>query len=183
MSKSISTKKLYQLDESSLVEFVERYRAPLLYFVTGFLGDLAEAEDVVSETIVKLLVKKPFLREEGGLKTYLYKTAKHFAIDRLRKRKRERQYLETATRLADSEILYIDEQLATTEEKQVLVAALRLLTPEYRQVLYFYYFEDLSIAKICQILKKSKKQVYNLLARAKAALSVILTKEGVRNEI
>ena len=179
----LSRKKLYKLDEKSVLELIERYRAPLLYFVTGFLGEVAEAEDVVSETVVKLLVKKPLLRNEYALKTYLYTTAKHFAIDRLRKRKREKGYLERAVRLADAEIDYIDEHIGTTEEKLLIAAALRALAPEYRQVLYFYYFEDLSIAEICKILGKSKKQIYNLLARAKAALSVILTKEGIRDEI
>ena len=179
----LSRKQLYRLDENAVAELVERYRAPLLYFVTGFLGEAAEAEDVVSETIVKLLVKKPLLRSENALKTYLYKTAKHLAIDRLRKRKREKQYLANFVRLAESGIVYIEETLGTTEEKQLLLAALRSLAPEYRQVLYFYYFEDLSIAEICKVLGKSKKQVYNLLARAKAALSIILTKEGVRDEI
>ena len=178
-----SRKQLYRLDESTVLELIERYRAPLLYFVTGFLGEVAEAEDVVSETVVKLLVKKPLLHSESALKTYLYKTAKNLAIDRLRKRKREKQYLETAVRLAESGIAYIDEKLGTTEEKQLLVACLRTLPSEYRQVLYFYYFEDLSISEICKVLGKSKKQVYNLLARAKAALSVILTKEGICDEI
>ena len=179
----LSRKQLYRLDETAVEGLLERYRAPLLYFVTGFLGEIADAEDVVSETIVKLLVKKPLLYSEKGLKTYLYTTAKHLAIDYLRKRKREKNYVENAARLTESEIVYIDEQIGNTEEQQLLAVALRSLSPEYRQVLYFSYFEDLSISEICKILGKCKKQIYNLLARAKATLSTILTKEGIRDEI
>ena len=175
----LSRKQLYRLNEHAVEELVERYRIPLLYFVTGFLGDFADAEDVVSETIVKLLVKKPMIRNENGLKAYLYTTAKNLAIDRLRKRKREKQYFEKTIRLAEAEIDYIDERLGRTEEEQ----RLRSLSPEYRQVLYLSYFEELSVAELCKILGKSKKQIYNLLARAKAALSQILEKEDTQDEI
>lgn len=73
--------------------------------------------------------------------------------------------------------------MGKTEEKQTLLSALRLLTSDYRQVLYFYYFEDLSIAQICKILHKNKKQICNLLARAKTALSTIITEGGTGDEI
>ena len=182
MSNS-SREQLYRLDEKAVEELVERYRIPLLYFITGFLGELTDAEDVVSETIVKLLVKKPLLRNEKALKTYLYTTAKHFAVDRLRKRKREKQYLENATWLAKTDIAYIDETLCDTEDKRQLAKALRSLTPEYRQILHLSYFEDLSIPEICKILGKNKKQIYNLLARARAALAEIIEKEDSQNEI
>ena len=176
-----SRKQLYRLDEAALLETVERYRAPLLYFITGYMGNVTDAEDVVSETLVRLLTKKPLLKSEQTLKTYLYKTAKHLAIDRLRKAKREKAFLEES--LAKRDIAYIDEAMAKTEEKLALAAALRLLPADYRQVLYFYYFEDLSILEICKILGKNKKQIYNLLARAKAALSTILNKEDAEDEI
>lgn len=182
MSNS-SREQLYRLDEKAVEELVERYRIPLLYFITGFLGELTDAEDVVSETIVKLLVKKPLLRSEKALKTYLYATAKHFAVDRLRKRKREKQYLENATWLAKTDIAYIDETLCDTEDKRQLAKALRSLSPEYRQVLHLSYFEDLSTPEICKILGKNKKQIYNLLARARAALAEIIEKEDSQNEI
>ena len=180
---NLSRKQLYRLDEAAVEELLERYRAPLLYFVTGFLGEIADAEDVVSETIVKLLVKKPLLLSDKALKTYLYTTAKHLAIDFLRKRKREKQHVEEKGRLTKNELVYIDEQIGDTEEKLAVATALRALSPEYRQVLYFAYFEDLSVAEIGKVLGKSKKQIYNLLARAKAALATILKKEGMDNEI
>ena len=181
MSNSLSTKQLYRLDESAVVELVERYRAPLLYFLTGFVRDFAEAEDIVSETVVRLLVKKPALKNENALKTYLYKTARNIAVDRLRKGKREREFLKTA--YADTETQYIDDALAKSEEKRLLAIALRQLSTEYRQVLYFYYFEDLSVSELCRVLKKSKKQIYNLLSRAKTALATILKKGGEEDEI
>ena len=183
MSKILSTKQLYRLDEGAVLELVEQYRIPLLYFVTGFTRNTADAEDIVSETLIKLLTKKPLLKSEQALKTYLYNTARNIAVDKLREQKRERAYITQSTAQAEREIAYIDETLSETEDKQMLASALRSLPPDYRQVLYFYYFEDLTITEICKVLGKNKKQIYNLLARAKDALATILKKEEATNEI
>lgn len=43
-------------------------------------------------------------------------------------------------------------------------------------------FDGFSVKEICHVLKKSAKQVYNLLTRARAALKEILIKEGYSHE-
>jgi RNA polymerase sigma-70 factor (ECF subfamily) len=115
---ALTPKKLYALDKTAVAELIERYRAPLLFFVMGFLGDVTEAEDAVSDTIVKLLLKKPLLRNEAALKTYLYKTAEHIAVDQLRKRKREKRYLQSELRLAETPLDYADEQMGKSSIPQ-----------------------------------------------------------------
>ena len=176
-------KKLYSLDEASVTDLVERYRAPLVYFATGYLGDIAAAEDVVSDAVVRLLVKKPRLHDEAALKSYLYTSTKRAAIDFLRKSKREKNHKENVIRLAETEILYIDERIGTSERRRILLGALRALDSEYREVLHLRYFEELSVEEIAKIVKGNKKQIYNRLARAKGALKSILEKEGVCDEI
>ena len=86
-------------------------------------------------------------------------------------------------RLAKTDIDYIDENMGDTEEKRRLAAALRTLPSQYRQVLHLSFFEELPVSEICKILGKSKKQIYNLLARAKATLSEKLKKEDTQDEI
>ena len=53
------------------------------------------------------------------------------------------------------------------------------LKPEYRQVLWLQYFEDLRDKEIAQIMKKTPNNVSVLLHRAKKALKEELSKEGV----
>ena len=166
----------YILTPASVETLVARYRAPLEFFASGIVGDLALAEDVVSETIVKLLLKQPTVKDERALKTYLYTTAKRVAIDILRKKKREKEYVKREISLAETDACYIEDTLAQNEEKRAVLAAVKLLPADYRETLYLQYFEGFSIAEICKVTKRKKKQVYNLLARAKAALSEILEK-------
>ena len=58
----------------------------------------------------------------------------------------------------------------------------RRLAPQYREVLELTYFEGFTPAECAVILKKSGKQVYNLLARAKTSLKALLEKEGLDHE-
>ena len=56
------------------------------------------------------------------------------------------------------------------------------LLPDYRQVLWLSYFEELSNTDIARIMSKSNRQVENLLYRAKQALKNELEKEGSEYE-
>ena len=56
------------------------------------------------------------------------------------------------------------------------------LNPDYRQVLYLTYFEELSNSEAARVMKKSCRQIENLLYRAKQALRSKLEKEGFEYE-
>ena len=49
------------------------------------------------------------------------------------------------------------------EEKRVLHRAIRKLKPEYEQALYLTYFEDFSNRETASIMKKTEKQVRDIL--------------------
>ena len=71
------------------------------------------------------------------------------------------------------------EQAYIKEERKIIVhKALQRLQPDYRQVLYLIYFEDFTNAEAAAVMKKSKRQIENLLYRAKASLKSELNKEG-----
>ena len=56
--------------------------------------------------------------------------------------------------------------------------ALKRLNKEYRQVLVLVYLEDFQNEQVASIMGKSKKQVENLVYRAKLSLKSELEKEG-----
>ena len=47
-----------------------------------------------------------------------------------------------------------------------------------REVVHLIYFEDMSYAEAANIMKKNKKQIDNLLYRAKNELRLILGEDG-----
>lgn len=176
------TQKPNTWSEERIAALVEAHRFPLLYFATGIIGNLTDAEDIVEDAFVRLLVKKPRLRDENAMKTYLFTTAKHIAIDYLRKNRRRLKEQKDLEYLPETDVQFLEESVCKTETQREIAAALHTLSPDYREVLYLLYFEELSTAEISKIMGKTKKQIYNLAARAKKALAEILQKEDTPYE-
>ena len=65
----------------------------------------------------------------------------------------------------------------------MLHKTLQKLNPDYRQVLYLVFFENFSNSETAKIMHKTKRQVENLLYRAKQSLKSELEKEGFKYEV
>jgi RNA polymerase sigma-70 factor (ECF subfamily) len=171
-------KQLYKLffngENNAVKEVVMRFREELILFVNCYLHDLNQAEDIASETFVKIILKKPKLRNEKHFKTYIYKIAKNLAIDYVRRKKIESEFCKNYQ-------APIDEDVCEKEEKEKLCKAISKLKKEYRLIIYLRYYDDFTIEEIAKIVKKNKKYVYNVINRAKNELKVLL-KEDVEDE-
>ena len=69
------------------------------------------------------------------------------------------------------------------EQKILLHKALQNLNPDYRQVIYLVFFENFSNSETAKIMHKTKRQIENLLYRAKQSLKSELEKEGFEYEV
>ena len=165
-----------------LTQLVETYRFPLLYFITGIMGDFTDAEDVVEDTFARLLFKKPRLKNENAVKTYLFTTAKNIATDYLRKMQRNRKQQQTLSRFTEKDKEFIEDKICQTETERELTAALHTLASDAREILYLQYFEGLTPKEIAKVTGKSVKQIYNVTARAKKSLAEKLQKENTVDE-
>jgi len=75
-------------DESGLEELVKAYSDNLIFFISRFINDMALSEDLMSDTFLELIVKKPRFAGNSSFKTYLFKIGRNKAFDYLRKQKR-----------------------------------------------------------------------------------------------
>ena len=184
-------------DKGGLEELITLYQHGLLRFIYGYVRDTGLAEDILQEVFVELYCHRSFKEQsDAAFKTYLYTIARNKSLNAIKKRKRKRELsLETLMEKnaalgegeTDEEKAFTygeraDEQLERSERAKVLHAAITRLKEDYREVLILRYFEDLSPEVIAKITKRKVKQVYNLLARGKAALKDELLSEGVRDE-
>ena len=55
------------------------------------------------------------------------------------------------------------------------------LNPNYREALYLTYFEGLSYQQTADVMRKSEKQITNMIYRGKQSLRGLLEKEGINN--
>ena len=72
----------------------------------------------------------------------------------------------------------MEELLLADHRKRRISYALSQLGEPMRLVLHLVYFEDLSVEEAAKVLKKNRKQIYNLLYRSKQALRTILREDG-----
>ncbi len=172
-----SYRRYLQGDPRALEELVRTYSDGLTQYAYLYVRDYATAEDVMEESFAALIVKRKQLPDTLHFKAYLYKIARNKCLDFLRSKKHAELPLtgyEDALVHADTE-----RTVASLMRDRTVFEALEKLPRDYRDVLYFSYFDGYKIAEICEMTGRSRKKVYNLLARAKAALKEILIKEGI----
>lgn len=165
-------------DESGLDELVKKYGSSLTLYINGYLHDVQDAEDLMIEVFAYLFSKRPRIRD-GGLKAYLYQAARHMAL-RHKSRRRACFSLEELTGQPDGQAL-VEEVVKTEERNRILHLCMAQLNPDYREALYLAYFEEMSYLQVAAVMKKSEKQITNMIYRGKQNLRELLKKEGITN--
>lgn len=163
-------------DESAVDAIMGELFFPLVFFVNRYLGDIPASEDVAMDTVTELLVKKRY-NFKVTLKTYLFLLGKSRALNALKHRRRlgETELSEAATLAEENEL---ERRALDSDRKRAVNAALAGLPEQMRLAVHLVYFEGLSYEEAARVMKKSRKQVDNLLTRAKKELRAILGEEG-----
>lgn len=166
-------------NDYGLEALVRAYSDPLVRFAYCFVKDSAVAEDVMEDAFATLVFKRKRFHKGENLRAYLYKIVRNKCVDYLRAHKKQ-------TPLDDVEYVLsaVDNEtdLLRRENARTVYTCLQKLPPQYAEVLYLSYFEEYTIDELGRILKRTKKQIYNLLSRAKLSLKELLIKEGISHE-
>ena len=168
-------------DDNGFVEIVRDYKDGLILFLDSFVRNLTVAEDLAEDTFVKLGIKKPHFSGKSSFKTWLYAIGRNVAVDYIRKEsKRSEVSIDECSNLADRQAL---EDAYLKEARRIVIhQALGKLKPEYRQVLWLTYFEELSNIETAMIMRKSVHNIETLIYRAKQSLKSELVREGFTYE-
>ena len=148
------------------------------YLVTW---DLAEAEDLVQETFLRVARRWPRVRGMDQPVAYARRILVNLALDDAKRRARRRSELAAA----DGARLdaYADEAsarvLGAVDARAELAGALGGLAPRQRAVLVLRYFEDLSEAQVAEILGCSLGTVKSTASRGLARLRNALDEPAV----
>ena len=159
-------------DDNGIVEIIRDYKDGLILFINRYVNNLCIAEELCEDTFFKLVSRKPRFSEKYSFKTWLYTIGRNTALNYLKR--------ENTAELSDdvSARLSLEREYLRTEQRMAVNRAIKLLNPDYSQVLYLSFFEELKNDEIAHIMKKNKRQVENLIYRAKLALRSELNKEG-----
>ena len=168
---------LKEHDEGLLRELLERHGRSLTLFLNGMVQSMEDAEELMIDSFAVIASETVSYtpRRDCRFKTWLFAIAQNKA--RMLHRKRRLVFTELDEEIC-SETSLPEPELFEKEERRQLYEALEEINPDYRQVLFLTYFEDMKPEEIARVLKKSSKQVYNLTARGKEALKKALERNG-----
>ena len=164
-------------DEEAFHEIVKEYFDNLVFFIDRYVKDYAAAEDLALDAFTQLVVNKHRYDFRVSLKTYLFMIGRSRALDYIKHRSKQSTVeLSEVNQAADDPSF--EDMLLADERKRAINDALSRLSEEMQLVIHLVYFEGLSPDETAKVLKKNRKQVYNLLYRAKTTLRTILGEEG-----
>lgn len=167
-------------DDRAFDELMDAYHDGLILFINKLVGNYAVAEELAADSFVELLVHKKRFLGNSDFRTYLYSIGRHKAIDYIRRdAKKKIVNPEEIVELSDEK--YVEESFIEDETKRALHNAIAQLGKDYQAAVYLIFFEELSYEDAARVLGKSKKQIDNLVYRAKGALKKILTEGGNGN--
>ena len=149
-------------DAGAFHDLVDRHADRLFRLAVSLVGNSADAEDVVQETLIGAFRGLSRFEGRASVKTWLTRILVIQAAQ-FRRRKRPVQSIsETQPTTKD--------QPAGSEAKLDVQAAMQQLSPEHRQVIVLRELEQMTYDEIAQVLDVPQGTVESRLSRARAAL-------------
>jgi RNA polymerase sigma-70 factor (sigma-E family) len=149
--------------------FVEAHAGELARTAYLVLWDLAEAEDLVQETLLRIAKRWPRIRRMEHPGAYARRVLVNLALDESKRRVRRLQELDgrpPADRVDGSSV----RALWQVDARSALTDALARIPPRQRAVLVLRYFLDLPEAEVAAALGCSVGTVKSTASRALARL-------------
>ena len=165
-------------DESAFECIMKELFRGLVFFIDGFVHDVCTAEDIAIDAFSDLIVHKYRYNFKVSLKTYLYMVGRSRALDFIKHRKAIDFVELTETYAVCDDRAVMEEMMLADERKRRIHAAIAQLPADMRVVVHLVYFEDMTYEEAARVMKKNRKQVDNLLYRAKKELRIILGEDG-----
>jgi len=172
LSEADLLKKARRFDSQAWADIYDQYSTRLYVYAYRFLGDSAQAEDIVAETFQRCLTA---MRSGGGpenhLQAYLYRIAHNLITDTYRRQPPPPLLLDEDFHESDMDT---EREVQQDLNRQQVRAALVRLTDDQRQVITLKYLEGWDNADIAAALDKPIGAVKSLQVRALAALRRLL---------
>ena len=165
-------------EQSAFDEIMQELFHSLVFFINRYVQDIHTAEDLAIDTFSDLIVHRHRYNFKVTLKTYLFMVGRSRALDYMKHHKVLKfvELSEAKNQASDKQSL--EEMVLADERKRVVNDAIAQLPENMRVAIHLIYFENMTYEEAAKVMKKSKKQVDNLLYRAKKELRIILGKDG-----
>ena len=166
-------------DESAFDEILRANFDRLTFFLERYVGDAASAEDIAMDVFAWIVANPKRYNYSTSLKTYLFMLGRSRALNQIKRRDRTLAVPLEAAENTPSSGETPEDAVLLTERNRELNAALDRLADDMRLAVHLVYFEEMSYGEAAKVMNKSKKQIDNLLYRARKELREALEAKGV----
>jgi RNA polymerase sigma-70 factor (ECF subfamily) len=140
------------------------------------LKDLSSAEDITQEVFIKIYKSINKFKGKSSLYTWIYRIAVNACRDELKKRNDYVSFEDTVQVKSDVDL---ENEILSYFKGERVRECVFLLKSIYREVIVLYYFQELSVLEICEVLDEKENTVKSRLKRARAILKNMLIKEEI----
>lgn len=163
-------------DEQAFAELIEQYKLPIYKTAKSILKDEDDVCDAIQDTALSIYKNIQNLKNEEYFKTWVIRITINKCYDILKKHKLNNEKMLKAQKdVAELQTNFDNNVILQTD----LQTTLELLEENLRTVTVLYYYNDLSISEISDILNIPKGTVKSRVFRAREKLYEILSKEEV----
>lgn len=150
--------------EQEMEQMILQHSAHLLRLAYFYTKNIHAAEDIVQDVFIKML-STPY-EERGHLRSFLTRLTVNKSKDYLKSWAYRKIQFETRWRMTVTDRDHIVQQ----EERSAIGAAILQLPLKYREPILLYYYEEMPVLEIAELLGLSDNTVKTRLRRAREQL-------------
>ena len=162
--------------DQGLKLILEQYGNLMNAIALNILKNPQDAEDCISETLLRFWKNYKAIKSEDKLKSYLCTATRNTALDMLRVRqKRMEQSLDAELR----ETVFVSDSFADRLQSEYIMEKIRSLGEPDATILLRRYWYCESVDEIAPVVNLSPSAVYNRLFRSRSKLKEKLIQGGI----
>ena len=158
----------------NIEEIVAKYRPIISFKVKKSIGaHTPEWEDIVNEVLLNVIEKleKSEFRGESSIGTFIYTITSRRIIDFIRRKSKVLKHAPEPNPFS-SPPQYVEDE----EQAEHMAGLLEQLKPKYKEVLFLYYYKDLSREEVAKHLNISPRRVSERVNYAQKILRKMVKK-------
>lgn len=172
---------------SDLGTFFTENRSEFLSHARRISLSNSEAEEIVQDSLVRVLLACPELESVDHARAYFHRVIENLSIDLRRRQGRQPRLVVLDDATAEVELQWHEgldhaEVLAAADDAAIVREALSLLSPAERAAIVMWEFEGRSTSEIADELGVRESAVKHTLSRARSSLRRVLAERVIDEE-
>lgn len=153
-------------NREALEELYVMYAPRVRAFVSHYIGNSVDAEDLTHDVFLKIWDKRSIIRTEDNLSSLIFTMARNAVLDAIKHRKVKDRYVEQERMVISQQVQDIEPSIHAREKLSKLERKMENLTDRQRRVFEMSRVEGKSYEEIASELNISEKTVQYHISQA-----------------